>query len=78
MQKVTKTIVYLDGVEVRDIIAAHLRKEAVLPNAAKFTMKMHTSGEPGEEDIEIKDRGDVRVVVEWPGDSNMAVVGKVQ
>jgi hypothetical protein len=77
MQTTTKTTVYLDGTEVREIIADHLRAEGVLPQGAKFTMTTQISNEQGSTPpLEIKDRKDLRVQVSWPVNTDN-VVAKV-
>jgi len=62
MQTVTKTTVYVDGTEVREIIAAHLREKGVLPEGSKFDVSFT------HDDLksDLKNPKDLRVQVTWP------------
>lgn len=82
MQKVTKTTVYLDGTEVREILAAHLREQGVLPQGAKFDIRF-TPGTPAEHpgpdfpQLKLDQRESLRVSVAWPVSLDNPVVAKV-
>lgn len=75
MQVSTKTTVYMDGTELRDVIAAHLRREGVLPEGAKFAMHVRLGACVEQRDVgtypglKIENRDSARVTVEWPGQS---------
>ena len=77
MQVTTRTTVHLDGTEIRDIIAAHLRSKGTLPKGAKYALKVLIPCEHGSQDKhEIKNADDVRIQVDWPAESS-TIVAKV-
>lgn len=62
MQVSTKTTVYLDGTEIRDIVAAHLRENGTLPKDGKFDMAYAT---PSIAAAPVKEAKDLRIQVSW-------------
>jgi len=66
MQVSTKTTVFLDGTELRDLIAQYLRDQGVLPEKTKFTMKALVTQEGVLHRVDLKETKDMRVSVEWP------------
>lgn len=63
MQVSTKTTVYLDGGEIRDIVAAHLREKNTLPQDAKFEVSFSTASTTP---TPCKEAKDLRIQVAWP------------
>lgn len=84
MQVSTKTTVYIDGTEFRDVLAEHLRSKGILPEGAKFTMHVSLGADLENRDVGkrpglvIKDRDSARVTIEWPAQTDgPKVVGRV-
>jgi len=81
MRVSTKTTVYLDGTELRDIIAAHLREEGALPKGANFVVHLSLGREVTQADVgkrpglSLDDRDCARVQVEWPTQTGTPTVG---
>jgi hypothetical protein len=78
MQVSTKTTVYLDGTEIRELVAQHLRDKGVLPEEAKFTVRVRSVTPTENTEVVLKEPKDCRVQVEWPSASEgPKVVGRV-
>ena len=63
MQVSTKTTVYLDGGEIRDIVAAHLRENGTLAKDGKFEVSFSTESTTP---VPCKEAKDLRIQVSWP------------
>ena len=62
MNITTKTIVRLDGVELREIVAAHLRESGVLTEEDKFTISFEGADEISHN---LKRPDDLRMAISW-------------
>lgn len=81
MQKSTKTTVYLDGTEIREIVAAHLRAEGALPEGAKFDVRFtpgRSEDHPGLEfpQLKLEQHDSLRISVSYPVNLDAPIVAK--